>query len=198
MPATRSPDLALPLPAGPSPFTAARPPGYVGGLLIRPATCRDLPALRAIERSATELYYAAGFSPGQVDPRSDADMRHLLQYTTVLVACDGDAPVGYASYFVRGPFLHLEEIAVHRDHQRRGLGRALATQVLQAAHDDPQCTHLSLVAFAHAAWALGLYRSLGFEPLAGRTDLPHVELLHQLADPEPAAAPRIVMVRAAA
>lgn len=169
-------------------------------MLIRPATCRDLPALHAIERSATELYYEAGFSPAHVDPRGEADMRHLLQYTTVLVACDDDQPVGYASYYARGPFLHLEEIAVHRDHRRRGIGRALAAQVLRAAHDDPQTTHLSLVAFAHAAWALGLYRSLGFEPLASQHGLPHVELLHEFVELAAAvpATPRIVMVRPAA
>jgi ribosomal protein S18 acetylase RimI-like enzyme len=167
-------------------------------LLLRPATCHDLPALHAVERSATELYYEAGFSRAHVDPRSEADMRHLLKYTTVLVACEGDEPVAYASYYARGPFLHLEEIAVRRDRQRRGHGRALAGQVLQAAHDDPQCTHLSLVTFARAPWALGLYHSLGFAPLADDADLPHVELLHEIAALEATAPgePRVVMVRA--
>lgn len=168
-------------------------------MLLRTANCHDLPALHVIERSATELYYEAGFSRAHVDPRSEADMRHLLKYTTVLVAVDADEPVAYASYYARGPFLHLEEIAVRRDRQRRGLGRALAAQVLQAAADDPQCTHLSLVAFTRAPWAIGLYASLGFEFLAeDAADLPHVELLHEIAALEATAPgePRAVMVRA--
>lgn len=167
-------------------------------MLLRPATSHDLPALHAIERSATEQYYEAGFSRAHVDPRGEADMRHLLKYTTVLLACDGDEPVAYASYYARGPFLHLEEIAVRRDRQRRGLGRALAAQVLQAAADDPQCTHLSLVAFTRAPWAIGLYESLGFRTLADGAALPHVELLHEIAALEATAPgePRAVMVRA--
>ena len=166
-------------------------------MLLRPATSHDLPALHAIERSATEQYYEAGFSRAHVGARGEADMRHLLKYTTVLIACEADVPVAYASFYARGPFLHLEEIAVRRDHQRRGLGRALAGQVLQAAADDPQCTHLSLVAFTRAAWALGLYGSLGFHFLADDADLPHVELLHEIAALEATAPgePRAVMVR---
>ena len=91
-------------------------------------------------RGATDLYYEEGFSPAQVDPRSEADMHLLLKYTTVLLACEDDEPVGYASFYTRGPFLHLEEIAVRRDRQRRGCGRALAQQVLAEARADPQCT----------------------------------------------------------
>lgn len=169
-------------------------------MLLRPAICNDLPALHAVERSATELYYEAGFSPAHVDPRGEADMRHILKYTTVLVACEHtDAPpVAYVSYYARGPFLHLEEIAVRRDHQRRGLGRALATQVLRAAADDPQCTHLSLVAFTRATWALGLYTSLGFYFLADDAALPHAHLLQEIAALEASVPdePRAVMVRA--
>jgi ribosomal protein S18 acetylase RimI-like enzyme len=166
-------------------------------LLLRPATCHDLPVLHAIERSATELFYAAGFSPAHVNPRGEADMRHLLKYTTVLLALEGDEAIGYVSYYARGPFLHLEEIAVRHDRQRRGCGRALALQALQAAEDDPQCSHLSLVAFARAPWALALYTSLGFEPLAPDADLPHIALLHEIAALEAAAPgePRVVMIR---
>ena len=79
---------------------------------------------------------ARPISPAQVDPRSEADMHLLLKYTTVLLACEDDEPVGYASFYTRGPFLHLEEIAVRRDRQRRGCGRALAQQVLAEARAD--------------------------------------------------------------
>ncbi|MBL8974866.1 MAG: hypothetical protein JNK56_29990, partial [Myxococcales bacterium] len=65
-------------------------------MLLRPATLHDLPALHTIERSATEVYYDAGFAPTHVSPRSDPELRQLLKYTTVLVACDDHHPVGYA------------------------------------------------------------------------------------------------------
>jgi ribosomal protein S18 acetylase RimI-like enzyme len=153
-------------------------------LLIRPATLHDLDALHAIERSATELYYEAGFPRGAIEPRSADDVRQLLRYTTVLLACDGDQPIGYVSYHARGPFLHLEEIAVHRDHQRRGCGLALARQYLAAAQADPQCSHLSLLAFVDAHWAVNLYTRLGFQVLAQDSEqdaeLPQIDLLREL------------------
>ncbi len=168
-------------------------------LLLRPATLHDLPALYTIERSATELYYEAGFSPGHVDARSEADVRLLLKYTTVLLACEDDQPVGYASFYTHGPFMHIEEIAVHRDRQRRGVGKALATQVLAEARADPQCTHLSLVTFTEARWAVDLYSRLGFRFLAADEALPQIDLLREIADIEAAAcqtcAPRVPMVR---
>lgn len=157
-------------------------------MLLRPATLHDLPALHAIERSATEVYYEAGFSPSHVGPRSEPEMRQLLKYTTVLVACLDDHPVGYASYYTRGPFLHLEEVAVHRDHQRQGIGLALAQQALVTAQQDPQCTHLSLVAYRRARWAIDLYTRLGFEFLDPAAAPPQAELLQEIVDIEAAAA----------
>lgn len=157
-------------------------------MLLRPATLHDLPALHGIERSATELYYEAGFSPAQIDPRSEAEIRQLLKYTTVLLACDDDLPIGYASYYTRGPFLHLEEVAVQRDHQRRGIGIALARQALAAAEADPQCTHLSLVAYRRAPWAIELYTRLGFHFLDPSNAPPRAELLQEIVDIEAAAA----------
>jgi len=168
-------------------------------LLLRPATLHDLPALHAIELSATELYYEEGFTPTQVDPRSEADMRLLLKYTTVLLALEDDQPIGYASFYARGPFLHLEEIAVRRDRQRRGCGSALAQQALAEAQADPQCTHLSLVTFSSARWAVEMYTRLGFHFLDSATPLPQIELLREIVEIEAAACltcpPRVPMIR---
>ena len=188
-------------PAGPAPEW--RPSAILWAaamLLLRPATPHDLPALHAIERSATELYYDAGFARTAIDARSEADMRLLLRYTTMLLASEGDLPIGYISYYARGPFLHLEEIAVRRDHQRRGCGRALALQYLDAAQVDPQCTHLSLVTYPRACWAVELYSRLGFRFLAPDLDLPHIDLLRELIELEagaagPASEARVAMVR---
>lgn len=167
-------------------------------LVICPATAHDLPALERIERSATELYYEAGFPPGTIMPRDDADLRALLGQTTLLLARDGDDAIGYVSYYPRGPYMHLEEIAVRRDRQGRGSGRQLAGQVLAAAAADPQCNYISLVAFTRAGWAIRLYTALGFRPLADWDGpLPQPELLTELL-PDPAAGePRQIMLRAA-
>ncbi|MFZ6178709.1 GNAT family N-acetyltransferase [Nannocystis pusilla] len=164
-------------------------------LVLSPATAHDLAALQVIERSATDLYYEAGFSRLAIRPRGDDDMRALLGQTTILLARDGDDAIGYVSYYPRGPYMHLEEIAVRRDRQRRGSGRQLADQVLAAARADPQCSHLSLVAFCRAPWALRLYDRLGFRPLVALPGpLPHAELLTELLPEAAADEPRQVMV----
>jgi ribosomal protein S18 acetylase RimI-like enzyme len=172
-------------------------------LLIRPATPHDLDALHAIERSATELYYEAGLPRSAIEPRSEEDVRLLLRYTTVLLACEGDEPIGYISYHARGPFLHLEEIAVRRDRQRRGCGLALARQYIAAAQADPQCSHLSLLAFVDADWAINLYTRLGFQILAPDAELPQIALLRELVAqdcgaPRSPAEARQAMIRPAA
>lgn len=134
-------------------------------MTISPARPRDLPDLTAIERSATELYYEAGFSRARVLPRDQDNLRALLSLTTTLIAREGEEAIGYVSYYPRGPFLVIEEIGVRRDRQRRGCGRALAQQALEAASADPQCESVALVAYRHAAWGLGLYHRLGFRRL---------------------------------
>ena len=165
-------------------------------LLVCPATARDLPDLHAIEQSATCLYHEAGFAEDAVLARDDGDMRDLLRATTVLLARDDGDAIGYVSFYPRGPYMHLEEIGVRRDRQRRGCGRLLAGQVLAAAEADPQCTHVSLVAFSRAPWAVGLYLALGFRPLAALTDPPpRADLLRELLPLVPAREPQEIMVR---
>lgn len=165
-------------------------------LVLSPANAHDLRDLQAIEQSATQQYYDAGFSRAAIVARDAEALRELLRRTTVLLARVDDDAVGYVSFYPRGPYLHLEEIAVRRDRQRRGCGRLLAGQVLAAAADDPQCTHVSLVAFTRAPWAVGLYRALGFQRLGEQPEhLPHAELLHELAPLDAAGEPRQIMVR---
>lgn len=164
--------------------------------ILRPATAHDLPALQAIEQSATSLYYDAGFSPTTLVARDDADLRDLLRETSVLIARDDDDPIGYVSSYPTGPYLHLEEIAVRRDRQRRGCGRRLAEQVLAAAEADPQCSHVSLVVFSRATWAVRLYEALGFRRLADLPGpLPCAAALRELLPPDPAGEPREIMLK---
>ncbi len=48
----------------------------------------------------------------------------------VFVSLDGGRPVGYAGLTIRGTFAHLDRLAVHERHQRRGHGATLLTFVL--------------------------------------------------------------------
>jgi ribosomal protein S18 acetylase RimI-like enzyme len=157
-------------------------------LSIRPFQPEDLPALLRVEASASSRYQEAGFSLAEAPPRDEEELNRLTNETTVIVAEIDGAVVGYGSYFVLGPYLHLEELAVGRVWQGRGIGRRLAEAYLGAALPVARCSHYSLIAFQAAEWAVGLYRRIGFvsrDVYPGA--LPHPELLDQLVAGETAA-----------
>ena len=58
--------------------------------------------------------------------------------------------------------LHVEQVSVHPDHARRGLGRALLDQ---AAADG--IAALTLTTFAHVPWNAPYYTRCGFRVLDG-------------------------------
>ncbi len=148
---------------------------------IRPVKPEDLPALVDVETSASSRYQEAGFSFDEAPPRDEQDLHRLAHETTMFVAEVDRMVVGYCSFFSIGPFLHLEELAVARKWQGRGIGRRLAEAYLEAAIPMSDCSHYSLIAFRDAEWAIGLYRRLGFEQLDEFSgSLPQMELLNRL------------------
>ncbi len=132
---------------------------------IRPVQPEDLPTLVDVEASASSRYQEAGFSLDEAPPRDEQDLHRLANVTTMFVAELDGMVVGYCSFFSIGPFLHLEELAVARNWQGRGIGLRLAEAYLEAAIPMSDCSHYSLIAFRDAEWAIGLYRRLGFEQL---------------------------------
>jgi GNAT superfamily N-acetyltransferase len=71
----------------------------------------------------------------------------------------------------------LEEINVHPDHGRRGIGRALVLEVARWAR-TAGATVLGLTTFRDVAWNAPFYRRLGFRELAPAGLLPsHREIL---------------------
>lgn len=172
----------------------------IGELRIRPVKSEDLPALVEVEVSASSRYQEAGFSPDEAPPRDEQDLHRLAHETTLLVAELDGIMVGYCSFFRLGPYLHLEELAVSRAWQGRGIGRRLAEAYLQVARSMSECSHCSLIAFREAPWAVGLYRHLGFLPRHELyAPLPRTDLLDRLVEREAASgldpSMRIVMLR---
>lgn len=132
-------------------------------MLVRPCKESDLPRILDIEREAMEMYYQAGFSKEDVLPRTEEDLRFLLAKTDVVVAVDGEnLPLGYASYYLAGSFLHLEEHVVHPIVQRQGVGSLLLAHFLEVGQLVPECQYYSLLAFPEASWAVQGYKRAGF------------------------------------
>ncbi|MGC4803730.1 ribosomal protein S18-alanine N-acetyltransferase [Micromonospora sp. DT233] len=108
-----------------------------------------------------DLFGAEQWSPGMF-------WSELANGHFYLVATDGGALLGYAGLAVAPPDeAWVQNIAVRRDAQRRGVGRALLEALLAEAADRGVRSTLLEVA-ADNAPAQRLYATYGFEPIGVR------------------------------
>ena len=132
---------------------------------LRPATPADAAILPELEQSAglafqadRELAWLA-----HAGNLSAERYREIIAGGWSWIAEDEQAaPVGYAAASLAGEELHLWELNVHIDHQRRGIGRALLQRLLveAAAAAIPGMT---LTTFRDLPWNAPFYSSMGFE-----------------------------------
>lgn len=131
---------------------------------IRAASDGDAEVLPDIERSSGEIFRGwRGLEwIADDDVQSPDRHRHLISQEVCLVAEDAaQRIVG----FLNGEFvpdaLHLHQVAVHRDRQRRGIGRRLieAAQRIAVRHGAGA---LTLTTFRDVPWNEPYYRRLGF------------------------------------
>ena len=129
---------------------------------VIPARSRDLPMLPVIELAAARLL--VGHAPESVlsEATSAADFERACRDDHLWVALRGDAPVGFAQVEVfEAGVAHLDELDVHPDHGRRGLGRRLVGAVRDWAarkHFDS----VTLSTFRDVRWNMPFYAKLGF------------------------------------
>jgi GNAT superfamily N-acetyltransferase len=155
---------------------------------IRPVRPNELARLPALEAAADTMFepFDRGPFPG---PATTEEFDAAL---VVLVA--GVPPVGLCRIDELGDGAHLEQLSVHPDHGRRGMGRALLRAGVEwaASRGYPE---LTLTTFRDVPWNGPFYASEGFVELG-----PADEWLvaHGLAPEEPVMArygTRIVMAR---
>jgi GNAT superfamily N-acetyltransferase len=132
-------------------------------VLARP---RDLPLLPSIELAAARLL--AGYAPSSVlnETTSQFALRKARRAGRLWVVLYGDEPVGFAHVVVHEDGVaHLEEVDVHPDHGRRGLGRRLV-QTVCAWATSHGFEAVTLTTFRDPPWNMPFYARLGFEPVA--------------------------------
>ncbi|MFC3995437.1 GNAT family N-acetyltransferase [Nocardiopsis sediminis] len=124
---------------------------------VRPLEEDDLPAAVAASLAADTVFADAGVVLPPDDPR---DM--LAHASAVLVA--GRPVVGLAALIELDGAAHLEQLAVHPAHGRRGIGSALleAACGLARSQGSPAMT---LTTFRDLAWNGPWYAARGFRPL---------------------------------
>jgi GNAT superfamily N-acetyltransferase len=140
---------------------------------VRAATVADVPALLGLIRELAAYEKLAD----QV-VATETDLHAALfgaRPTAEAIVADGDGqPVGFAlffhnfSTFVGRPGIYLEDLFVRPGFRRRGIGKALFTEVARLAVERG-CGRFEWSVLDWNAPAISFYRSAGALPLSGWT-----------------------------
>jgi GNAT superfamily N-acetyltransferase len=130
-----------------------------GGRSVRPATPDELTLLPALESASDTVFDTIGIT----DLPPAGTVEELRAAAEVLVA--GDPPVGFARLEVVDGQAHLEQLAVHPDQARRGLGTALVDAAVDWARTQGYGS-MTLTTFRDVAWNGPFYARLGFIAIA--------------------------------
>jgi len=136
--------------------------------LARPG---DLPHIAPIELAAARLL--AGHAPESAlkEVTPDDHLRAAQADGRLWVALSNDVPVGFALVeLVEPDAAHLEEIDVHPDHGRQGLGTRLVRLVCEWA--EARGSAVTLTTFRDVPWNMPFYTRLGFEEITPRALTP--------------------------
>ncbi|CAL9406419.1 hypothetical protein SUDANB95_01560 [Actinosynnema sp. ALI-1.44] len=124
---------------------------------LRPARPDEFPLLQAIEVASGEPFRAIGM-PEVAD--DDPMPLAALEHAHVWVAADPDPVAWVAAVEVDG-HAHVEQVSVHPDHARRGIGAALLDHVETWA-TARGLAGLTLTTFRDVPWNAPYYERLGF------------------------------------
>ena len=133
---------------------------------IRAARHVELQWLREIEIAAGQVFGEVGLPEiAAHEPYDIATMAKYVDAGHAWAIADDDAAVGYAIVDIVDGLTHLEQLSVHPDSGRRGLGGRLLEHVCEWAGDEgfPAVT---LTTFRHLAWNAPFYAAHGFRELA--------------------------------
>jgi len=124
-----------------------------------------VPHLLKVDRASAEQYWALGFDAAEVPVRTNAEIYRLPKAHSVRVAEADYVVAGYSAFRDEAPGVaYLEEIAVHPDYQRFGIGKKLIEQVFEEAR-AANLRELVLRRWDKAEWACAFYDSFGFKPI---------------------------------
>lgn len=136
--------------------------------VIRPAVTSDFARLQAIEVAAGGMFRLLGMDlVADDDPFTVADLRGYADagHAWVAVAPSGGQADGYLVLDIVDGAAHVEQVTVHPDAARRGVGRALVEHVARWAA-EAGFTAMTLTTFLDVPWNGPYYERLGFRHLA--------------------------------
>ncbi|MFJ1756409.1 GNAT family N-acetyltransferase [Kitasatospora sp. NPDC088134] len=133
---------------------------------VREVRPEELPLLAEIERAAGNVFREVGMDRiADDEPFSIEELTAYLGAGLAWVAVDGaDRPVGYLVAERVDGALHVEQVSVHPDAARRGVGRSLIEHLADLARAEG-VPALTLTTFADVPWNAPYYRRCGFRPV---------------------------------
>jgi GNAT superfamily N-acetyltransferase len=142
-------------------------------VLIRAAHRDDLALLVEIERAAGERFRSLGMDlVADDDPGSVAELVPYAESGRAFVSVgDDDRPVGYLLLDVVDGAAHVEQISVHPDFARQGIGRTLIERAATWARGHG-LDALTLTTYIEVPWNGPFYERLGFSYLAADEETP--------------------------
>jgi GNAT superfamily N-acetyltransferase len=136
-------------------------------IAVRPARAEDGPALREIERRASERFRDVGMP--EIADDQPASVEELADYADdgrSWVAVDSSStPIGYVLVDVVDGCAHVEQVSVLPDRQGAGVGRLLLDEVKAWAAASGRSA-ITLTTFSDVPWNRPLYEHLGFGVLS--------------------------------
>ena len=133
---------------------------------IIPAQTEHIPALAKIEMDAAQQFSLDDL-PAKLRTQTIAStelneaLRHNLLWVVVSKA---GSPVGFAVAKRLEVNLHILEMDVHPEHQRRGIGRTLVQEIISLAYQSGYRA-ITLTTYRYVSWNAPWYERLGFRAL---------------------------------
>ncbi|MFK4822633.1 GNAT family N-acetyltransferase [Ochrobactrum quorumnocens] len=136
--------------------------------IIRFAKEYDATVLPEIERSSGEIFRQVSALKWVADDNVQSEEHHrtlIANGIAFVVERKGSGIVGFLNAEPIDDALHIWQVAVHADHQGRGLGRRLMEATQQFAIDKGN-NALTLTTFRNVPWNELFYQRLGFNTLS--------------------------------
>ncbi|MBB5936960.1 GNAT family N-acetyltransferase [Streptomyces zagrosensis] len=127
-------------------------------MITRLTRLDELPALQDIERAAGECFRSVGMAEiADDEPPTLTELTHYQRTgRSWVTADDGDRPVAYVLTEPVDGRVHIEQLSVHPDASRQGVGRAMIDHL--AARAAAAGLHgMTLTTFADVPWNAPYY-----------------------------------------
>lgn len=141
--------------------------------LVRPGQDRDIPLLADIEQAGDQLF-PAGRLPDTLTTFPLPRLKYAAFMRLLFVAERNESLVGFAVSSRVRDYLHLNQVSVHPDAGRRGIGRRLVETII-AKSVELELKGVTLSTFADIPWNGPFYTKIGFRPITLQDDLPELK-----------------------